>query len=98
MIIAVPAILLSACGIFGSDAKLRSSPNFQMGYEDGCAEATQQGADLRNRIVQDTALAKTDESYRAGWSSGFDSCRTTNTPAGTEAGGNPLGGPLPGTH
>jgi hypothetical protein len=69
-----------------------------MGYSDGCAAATQQGADLRNRIVQDPTLYKTDAAYRAGWSNGFESCRTTNMPAGTQPGGNPLGGPLPGTH
>jgi hypothetical protein len=86
--------------VFGGaqDAKLRQSPNFQMGYSDGCAAATQQGADLRNRIVQDPTLYKTDPAYRAGWSNGFESCRTTNMPAGTQPGGNPLGGPLPGTH
>lgn len=96
LVIGISAILLSACS--DGDARLRSSPNFQMGYEDGCAAATQQGADLRNRIVQDPTLYKTDESYRTGWSNGFSSCRTTNTPPGTEPGANPLGGPLPGTH
>ncbi len=98
--VAAPAICLSACSIFGGaqDAKLRSAPNFQMGYSDGCAAATQEGADLRNRIVQDPSLYKNDADYRTGWSNGFASCRTTNTPPGTQPGANPLGGPLPGTH
>ena len=99
-LLALAAPLTVSCGVFGGaqDAKLRSSPNFQIGYSDGCAAATQQGADLRNRIVQDPTLYKTDPAYRAGWSNGFESCRTTNMPAGTQPGGNPLGGPLPGTH
>jgi len=99
-VLAILAVCLSSCGVFGDaqDAKLRKSPNFQIGYGDGCAAANQQGADLRNRIVQDPALYNADASYRAGWSDGFASCRTINTAPGTQPGGNPLGGPLPGTH
>ncbi|HEY5047700.1 MAG TPA: hypothetical protein VII49_06775 [Rhizomicrobium sp.] len=92
---------LSACGALGGgmeDARLRKSANFQQGYEDGCASATQQGADLRGRLVQDDSLYKADAAYRTGWSNGFSACRTTNTPAGTQPGSNPMGGPLPGTH
>jgi len=91
---------LSACGIFGSgeDSKLRNSPNFQSGYRDGCGDANQQGADLRDRTLRDDTLYKTDAAYRAGYSNGFSVCRTTNTPAGTQPGANPLSGPLPGTH
>ena len=98
--IAVLALTASACSMFGGGemAKLRKSPAYQQGYEDGCASANQQGADLRNRLVQDPTLYKTDEAYRAGWSSGVSLCRTTNAAPGTEPGGNPLGGPLPGTH
>lgn len=91
---------LAACGMFGSaeDAKLRKSPDFRSGYSDGCADANQQGADLRDRSVRDEALYKTNEAYRAGYSNGFSVCRTTNTPAGTQPGANPLSGPVPGPH
>jgi hypothetical protein len=90
---------LSGCSMFGSaeDAKLRKSPNFQMGYEDGCAAANQQGADFRDRIVQDKQLYKTDDAYRTGWSNGFSTCRTTTMPYGTQPGASPIG-PPPGTH
>ncbi len=98
--IAVILVSTSACGSPGGseDAKFNKSANMQQGYEDGCASATQQGADLRGRLVQDTALYKADPAYRAGWSNGFSSCRTTTTAPGTQPGANPLGGPLPGTH
>jgi hypothetical protein len=97
---AIIVVGISACGSAGGlqDAKLSKSPNFQQGYEDGCASANQQGADLRNRLVRDPELYKADDAYRTGWSNGFSTCRTTNTPPGTQPGANPLGGPLPGTH
>jgi hypothetical protein len=90
----------SGCSMFGGpeQAALHKSPNFQSGYEDGCASANQQGSDLRDRLVQDKGLYQTDEAYRTGWSNGFSACRTTNTPPGTEPGGNPLGGPPMGAH
>ena len=91
------ALVLSACGSTDGD-KLAQSPNFQPGYADGCASANQQGADFRDRQVRDEALYKVDESYRAGWSSGFSSCRTTNMPTGTQPGANPLSSAVPGSH
>jgi hypothetical protein len=96
------AILLTtaACSMFGNaeDEKVRHSPNFQQGYEDGCASANQQGADFRDRQVKDPTLYKTDDAYRAGWSNGFSSCRTTTTPNGTQPGSNPLNGAIPSPH
>lgn len=89
---------LSACTNGLEDPKTAKSPSFQAGYSDGCATANERGADFRARQVRDDALYKTDDGYRAGWSNGFSSCRTTNTAPGTQPGTNPLGGPLPGTH
>jgi hypothetical protein len=80
------------------DEKVRHSPNFQQGYEDGCASATQAGADFRDRQVKDPTLYKTDDVYRAGWSNGFSACRTTTTPSGTQPGSNPLNGAIPAPH
>jgi hypothetical protein len=99
-VITVLVLAASGCSMFGGSemAKLRKSPTYQQGYEDGCASANQQGADLRDRLVQDPTLYKTDQAYREGWSSGASLCRTTNAAPGTEPGGNPLGGPPPGTH
>jgi hypothetical protein len=98
--IAALVLTASACSMFGGaeNAKLRKSPTYQQGYEDGCASANQQGADLRDRQVQDPTLYKSDQAYREGWSSGASLCRTTNTAPGAQPDGNPLGGPLPGMH
>lgn len=93
----VIALVLSGCGSTGGQ-KLADSPNFQSGYADGCASANQQGADFRERQIRDEALFKVDESYRAGWSNGFSSCRTTNMPTGTQPGANPLSSAVPGSH
>jgi hypothetical protein len=98
-IVAAVALTAQACAVFGDaeDSKIRHSPNFQQGYEDGCAAATQQGADLRDRQVRDPVLYKTDDVYRAGWTNGFSSCRATNA-TGTQAGSNPLSGAEPAPH
>jgi hypothetical protein len=90
----------SSCSMFEGPetAKLHKSPTFREGYEDGCASGNQQGADLRDRLVKDPDLYKSDETYRTGWSNGFSACRTSNSAPGTQPGADPLGGPLPGTH
>ena len=94
------AAATAGCGLFGSpqDRAVRKSPSFRAGYDDGCAAANQQGADLRDRIVQDPMLYKTDDVYRAGWSSGFQTCRTTTTPLGASPGASPIPDPVPGSH
>jgi hypothetical protein len=93
-------VLLSGCAIFGSskDRALRNSPDFKEGYEDGCAAATDQGADLRDRPVGDEGLYKNDTTYRAGWSSGFRTCRRTDMPPGTSPADNAIHVPEPGSH
>ncbi|HEY3638364.1 MAG TPA: hypothetical protein VGK90_09445 [Rhizomicrobium sp.] len=70
--------LLAGCTMFGGNSKLRNSPAFKEGYEDGCEAATDQGADLRDRIVGDKDRLQSDEAYRAGYNSGVSMCRRTN--------------------
>ena len=99
-LVALAATAMAGCGLFGSaqDRAVRKSPSFRAGYDDGCAAANQQGADLRDRIVKDPTLYKTDAVYRAGWSSGFQTCRTTTTPLGASPGASPIPDPVPGGH
>jgi hypothetical protein len=94
------ALVLAGCSIFGSakDRAARNSPDFREGYGDGCAAATDQGADLRDRPIGDTSLYKSDETYRAGWSSGFQTCRRTGMQPGASPGDNPIHDPVPGAH
>ena len=65
----------------------RKSPDFQQGYEDGCASANQQGADLRNGQVAGRGYTyKADDAYRTGWSNGFSSARDDEYARGHSSG------------
>jgi hypothetical protein len=92
----VAALVLAACA--GSNPALRKNPSFQEGYEDGCAAATDEGADLRDRTVGDQQRLQTDDAYRAGWSNGRQTCRRTNSLTETPPGTNPPLVPEPGSH
>ena len=94
------AVALAGCAVFGGakERALQNNPGFRQGYEDGCAAATDQGADLRDRKVGDNELYKADDVYRAGWSSGFQTCRRTDLQPGAQPGDNPLSMPGPGSH
>ncbi|HEX3429293.1 MAG TPA: hypothetical protein VHT03_00270 [Rhizomicrobium sp.] len=94
---ACAALLLSAsgCTVFGNSA-LQKDPNFREGYQDGCAAATNQGSDLRDRPVGDKQLYANDETYRQGWSSGFQTCRRSDLEPNAAPGDNPVTVPGPG--
>ena len=94
------AFALAGCAVFGGakERALQNNPDFRQGYEDGCAAATDQGADLRDRQVGDGELYKADDVYRAGWSSGFQTCRRTDLQPGVQPGDNPVSVPGPGAH
>jgi hypothetical protein len=93
------ALLSTAgCAVFGNseDRALQKNPNFREGYEDGCAAATNQGADLRDRPVGDQQLLAKDEAYRKGWNTGFHTCRRSDLEPNAAPGDNPLKLPGPG--
>src|SRR6185437_16602247 len=48
--VVLSSVLLSGCMFFESsaDRQLRHQPNFRVGYEDGCATATNEGANMRH--------------------------------------------------
>jgi hypothetical protein len=101
----LPILLLMAfcvcgCTIFGgpADKALRRTPSYRDGYQDGCAAATDAGANLRTGPRTDNELYKTDAIYRHGWANGYQACRSTLTP-GSQAnmpGANPILNPNPG--
>ncbi len=86
---------LSGCIFFPSahDKAIRKSPSFQAGYSDGCSAGTAQGANYREGPYRNEALFKSDELYRAGWSSGFRACRPVPD-SGTPPGANPVPSPF----
>ena len=85
-----------ACAVFGSNAALQKDSAFRQGYQDGCAAATDQGSDLRHRIVADKQLYADDDSYRSGWGSGFHNCRRSELEPHAMPGENPVKLPGPG--
>jgi len=76
---AAMALSLSGCIFVSSprDRAIRHSPSFQAGYDDGCAAATQAGANYRDTPEPDPEY-KNDKVYHAGWNNGFNTCRRTN--------------------
>ncbi|HEY6579327.1 MAG TPA: hypothetical protein VIY09_08385 [Rhizomicrobium sp.] len=97
---ALLSFALARCAVFGGakERALQHNPSFRGGYEDGCAAATDQGSDLRGRFVGDSQLYQGDDVYRAGWKSGFQTCRRSDIEAGAGAGDNPVAPPEPGGH
>ncbi|HWA91883.1 MAG TPA: hypothetical protein VG889_17725 [Rhizomicrobium sp.] len=72
------AVLLSGCMFFETraDRNLRHQPNFRAGYDDGCATANAEGANMRRGdTVRDDALYDADKAYRVGWAQGHATCR-----------------------
>ena len=87
---------LAACSVFSTDRALQKQPSFKEGYEDGCAAANAQGADLRDRTVGDKQLYANDETYRKGWSAGFQTCRRSDIEPNAAPGDSPIRLPGPG--
>ena len=65
--------LLALCACAGGN---RNSPDFRVGYSDGCASANLQGANPRETgLNRDEAAYRANKDYRSGWGQGFGSCR-----------------------
>jgi len=87
---------LSGCMLFETrvDRALRQQPNWRAGYEDGCATANAEGANMRRGdMVRDDALFDADKAYRVGWANGHSACMRM-APSGQAQG--PLRDPSPG--
>lgn len=95
-LLAMTPVLLSGCIFFETraDRNLRKQPSYRTGYEDGCATANAQGANMRHGdTVRDDALYDADKAYRVGWAQGHNACRRA-APSSQEPG--PLADPNPG--
>src|SRR5215467_11874473 len=95
-LVLLSAALLGGCMFFETpaDRNLRKQPNFRVGYEDGCATATNEGANMRyGDTVRDDALYESDQAYRSGWATGHGACRRM-APTGQSQG--PLPDAIPG--
>jgi|SRR6185503_5511007 len=89
---------LGACGLFESREirTLRKSPDFRVGYQDGCNSAWSPEANKRqdDTIVRDDKQYQTNRAYRVGWNRGLNACRTTGYTGGALPGTVPSG-PIP---
>ena len=96
-LLALALLSVAGCAVFGSKERaMQKDPNFRAGYEDGCAAATDQGADLRDRPIGDKQLLANDETYRRGWNTGFHTCRRSEIEPNATPGANPVTLPGPG--
>lgn len=96
LLVALSALTLSGCVFFETraDRNLRKQPNWRAGYEDGCATANAEGANMRRGdTVRDDALYDADKAYRVGWANGHSACQRM---APTNQGAGPLSDPMPG--
>ena len=87
------ALLLALPGCeSGAQRAQRASPDYRIGYDDGCATASTQGANARqDNTVRDDAAWQNNPAYHAGWNTGFNTCRTSQP--GSQPGA-PNRGPL----
>jgi hypothetical protein len=75
LLIIAPA-LLAACESPARRA-LEASPDYKVGYNDGCATAGSQGGanPRQDSTVRDEEAYRSNPAYRAGWGSGLTACR-----------------------
>jgi len=97
--ISLLSISIAACGLFPSaqERAEEKSPSFRQGYSDGCAAASASSVNYRADLYRDQAQYNTNRVYRAGWGSGYSSCRREG--AGPIPGSpldNPAINPVPG--
>ncbi len=65
------AVILGACTTSTDDR----SPNYQLGFGDGCTTASTETAGAPREPRRNRALYELDRDYRAGWLSGHAQCR-----------------------
>ena len=81
-------LMLSGCMFFETrtSREIRHQPGYKLGYDDGCATATAEGANMRHGdMVRDDSLYDSDQAYHAGWANGHSVCRRL-APAGQNEG------------
>jgi len=67
---------LSGCIFFETRAQraMVHNPEFQAGYQDGCASANARGTNYRGDKIRDEAAYQVSQPYRSGWGAGYSTC------------------------
>ena len=80
-----------------ADRALKKSPDYRAGYSDGCSSAGTHGANMRDSgRVRDDQAYQVNRAYNMGWDTGFNACRSYQSPASTPP--MPGQGPIPDPH
>jgi hypothetical protein len=90
-------ILLAGCES-AADRTQRKSPDYRAGYNDGCGSAGNGGANPRaSGLIRDDAAFAGNKAYHAGWSTGFNACRSSGLGTGGSEPGSrgPIADPNP---
>lgn len=99
LIVLLLVVPLASCGLFmsGKERALRRSPDYRVGYQDGCNSAAPPGANKREVAdqVRDEEAYKNNPAYRAGWNMGLNGCRAANGGRSADPGASPNSGPIP---
>lgn len=66
------ALVLSGCS---PAMMMERSPEYELGYSDGCSNGLAQGQGALKDPKRNDALFAKDEGYRRGWNSGNAQCR-----------------------
>ena len=77
-LVVLSALMLTGCMFFETrtSSEIKHQPNFRLGYDDGCATANAEGANMRRGdLVRDAALYDADKAYRVGWADGHSACQ-----------------------
>ena len=89
---------LAGCGMFQNKEiqRLRKSPDYKAGYQDGCNSAWGPDANKRHddTIVRDDQQYDNNRAYHVGWDRGIRACRSTGYTGGALPGTIPSG-PIP---
>jgi hypothetical protein len=83
-LLAAALLLLGGCALFESraDRAMHKTPEYKVGYNDGCASANAEGTGMRHdTLVRDDALYESNKAYRAGWRTGMTACRPATNPS-----------------
>jgi hypothetical protein len=96
-VLALASFALAGCALFlggPADQKLRRTPSYQNGYDDGCAAANNPSANFREGPSTDNSMYASDPIYRRGWASGYQMCQPTGVAPG-DSPYQPMQGPTP---
>ena len=84
-VLLIAALGVAGCASTEESLLLQESPNFQIGYNDGCSTASEAEKSFSTKQTRDTYLFDNDKAYQAGWRQGYLGC-TSKIPEAKDGG------------